>query len=170
MSSGSNFRHAIVFASALLLMFAGVSSALTEDKSGPANTRKPSSSVPISNTLPAPQPDQHKAPYPYAGQNMLNVKDFGAAGNGFKDDTAAFNMALAAGHSVFVPFTPAGYRTGGSIKMTGQLLMFEPEPPESPYSHGIAGEVRYGEGPSMFICMSSVEGKRWARFSGSFAW
>jgi hypothetical protein len=58
----------------------------------------------------------------------------------------------------------------GIISAGGAPVFASPEPPEFPYSPGSEGEVRYGEGPSMFICMSSVEGKRWARFSGSFAW
>ncbi|GAA2871975.1 hypothetical protein GGQ99_000958 [Aminobacter niigataensis] len=39
----------------------------------------------------------------------LNVKDFGAVGDGVADDTASFNAAFAAGKTIYVPETAAFY-------------------------------------------------------------
>jgi hypothetical protein len=52
--------------------------------------------------------------------DVVNVKDYGAKGDG-SDDTAAFSAALAAGLNIYVP---AGvYRTGQIVLRTGQRLV-----------------------------------------------
>lgn len=47
-------------------------------------------------------------------RESVSVKDFGAVGDGVTDDTAAFNLALAASKTVFVPDTTAGYLLSSS--------------------------------------------------------
>ena len=56
-----------------------------------------------------------KAHYRMIAGSPVNVKDFGAVGDGVADDTAAFNAAIATGKDVLIP------DTGNSYKITGAL-------------------------------------------------
>jgi parallel beta-helix repeat protein len=47
----------------------------------------------------------------------VNVKDFGAVGDGVADDTAAINAALATGQTVFVPPTSAFYLISATLSL-----------------------------------------------------
>jgi hypothetical protein len=45
----------------------------------------------------------------YSGDLVVNVKDYGATGDGITDDTAAFVAAIAAGNYIYVPYSADGY-------------------------------------------------------------
>jgi len=51
-------------------------------------------------------------------REMVSVKDFGAVGDGVADDTAAFQAAIAASRSVYIP--------AGSYLLTGTLTLSQP--------------------------------------------
>lgn len=61
----------------------------------------------------------------FAGGNSVNVKAFGARGDGVADDTAAIREALATGGRVFFP--RGDYRITGELEVVhaGQILEFE---------------------------------------------
>jgi len=52
--------------------------------------------------------------------DTVNVKDFGAVGDGVTDDTAAFNAAIATGKPVYAP--SGTYKTDGSVTTTRRIL------------------------------------------------
>jgi hypothetical protein len=51
--------------------------------------------------------------------DAVNVKDFGAVGDGVTDDTAAFNAAIATGDPVYIP--TGNYRLNGSVTSLRRL-------------------------------------------------
>lgn len=52
--------------------------------------------------------------------DVVNVKDFGAKGDGVADDTAAFNSAIATGEPVYVP--KGTYKTDGVVTATRRIV------------------------------------------------
>lgn len=54
--------------------------------------------------------------------DVVNVKDFGAKGDGVTDDTAAFNAAIATGEPVYVPKSSSSYKTDGSVTSPRRLV------------------------------------------------
>ncbi|PYI56908.1 right-handed parallel beta-helix repeat-containing protein [Paenibacillus flagellatus] len=50
-----------------------------------------------------------------------NVADYGAAGDGTADDTAAFRAAAATGKPVLVPATAAYYKLSGTVSLTNSI-------------------------------------------------
>lgn len=53
---------------------------------------------------------------------VVSVKDFGAIGNGIANDTAAFNFALSASNSVYVP--PGTYLLGSTVTLNSGKSLF----------------------------------------------
>lgn len=81
---------------------------------------------------------------------VVSVKDFGAIGDGFADDTAAFIAATATGNPVFVPFTQNFYSVSalsadqikslfgpGTVKIAGNLQWISSSP--NPLTDDAAG-------------------------------
>lgn len=52
----------------------------------------------------------------------VNVRDYGAVGDGSADDTQAFIEAAATGKTILVPKTDAYYKVSVSIRLTSSLL------------------------------------------------
>ena len=52
--------------------------------------------------------------------DTVNVKDFGAVGDGVTDDTAAFNAAIATGKPVYAP--SGTYKTDGAVTETRRIV------------------------------------------------
>ena len=62
-------------------------------------------------------------PLPAAGDpNWVKVTDFGARGDGYTDDTAAFQSAAATGKNLLVPGTSAHYKVTGRIYVHGSVM------------------------------------------------
>jgi hypothetical protein len=60
---------------------------------------------------------------------LVNVRDFGAVGDGVTDDTAAFQAAIAAAQTrsspVYVPASPTAYVVGATLTLDGVPLLGE---------------------------------------------
>jgi hypothetical protein len=52
----------------------------------------------------------------------VSVLDYGAVGNGVTDDTAAFNLAIATGRKVIVPYMPLGYVVNDITAVTNMVV------------------------------------------------
>jgi parallel beta-helix repeat protein len=55
---------------------------------------------------------------------VVNVKDFGAIGDGVADDTAAIQAALNTGEDVFVPGTSAYYKLTSALNMANKQRLY----------------------------------------------
>ena len=66
---------------------------------------------------------QHYSPVPsFEDPDAVNVRDFGAKGDGATDDTAAFAKAIAAHDKVFVP--SGDYRLSGTLRLKPKTHLF----------------------------------------------
>lgn len=66
---------------------------------------------------------RHLKPRPsLEDKDVLNVKDFGALGDGTNDDSDAFERAIAAGNKVFVP--PGDYRLTRDLDLRRNTVLF----------------------------------------------
>ena len=74
-------------------------------------------------------------------RQTVSVKDFGAVGNGIADDSTAFNNAIAASNSVYVP-------AGTYILTTVQLL---------------ANTHLYGDGKASILKQKETSAVDWTR-------
>lgn len=52
----------------------------------------------------------------------VSVLDYGAVGDGTTDDTAAFNLAIATGRKVIVPYMPLGYAVNDIAVVTNMVV------------------------------------------------
>ena len=58
--------------------------------------------------------------------DMVNVKDFGAVGNGVADDLPAFTAANNSGKLIFIPKPPVSYNVSAPIKMDKCAVLLDP--------------------------------------------
>ena len=58
---------------------------------------------------------------PRADPSFANVRDYGAVGDAFHDDTAAFAKAAATGRKLYVPKPPVAYRLTGSVALRNSI-------------------------------------------------
>ena len=58
--------------------------------------------------------------------DMVNVKDFGAVGNGVADDLPAFTAANNSGKLIFIPKPPVAYNVSAPIKMDKCAVLIDP--------------------------------------------
>ena len=66
---------------------------------------------------------QHWAPTPsFEDTDVVNVRDFGARGDGTTDDTAAFSKAIGAHDKIFVP--SGDYRLSGTLRLGSKTQLF----------------------------------------------
>src|SRR5512138_3106757 len=74
----------------------------------------------ISRPRPAPPPGPAWAP-PRGDPEWVDVRAFGAVGDGVADDTAAFRAAAATGKGLFVPRPPVAYTVTGFIRLRSSI-------------------------------------------------
>jgi putative cofactor-binding repeat protein len=88
---------------------------------------------------------------PVAGQKFLNIRDFGATGDGKTDDAAAINRALKAAHGqVKNLYFPAGVYLCNNADKDGHILLFE--------ASGMSGVRLYGDSNATRITTSLNSG------------
>lgn len=86
-------------------------------------------------------------------KETISVKDFGAFGDGFTDDTAAFQLAIAyasATKNVGVYIPSGTYLIAGSLPMTGGYANV------CVYGDGRASRIKWAGAQPLFTCASSI--------------
>jgi hypothetical protein len=104
------------------------------------------------------------AAFPASGQNIFNVRSYGATGDGKAADTIAISKAIAAAHAVgggVVVFPPGQYRSGTFELLSNVTLDLEPgsvvKGSRNVADYGAIGEYGFGK---IYGDNSSGEGDR----------